>query len=140
MVAGAATNTGATAGTLGKTGCARGTTVVGGAVICPVPVRAGGPPARKYTAVAPTSPATTTASADIPMIRLDPARITGAWTTSGPWPSQTLCWSTTASSAMVARPESVHDAPWDAPSGNSFDFTHATPYDSTVLPETTIMP
>lgn len=76
---------------------------------CPLPDRSGEPPTRKYTTVVPTSPATTTASAEIPMIRLDPDRLTGAWNTSGPWLSHTLCWSAPGASAMVARPES--DAP-----------------------------
>ncbi|MGH3782129.1 MAG: hypothetical protein ACRDRO_16305 [Pseudonocardiaceae bacterium] len=107
VVTGAAAVTGgADTGALGTTGRARGTAVVGGTVIRPLLDRAGEPPTRKYTTVAATNPATTTASADIPMICLDPDRLTGAWITSGPRPSQTLCWSAPNASAMVARPES----------------------------------
>ena len=61
-------------------------------MICPVPVRSGEPPASKYEyTAAPTSPTTTITNADTLMIRLDPDRITGAWSTSGPWPSHALC-------------------------------------------------
>ncbi|MGH7744255.1 MAG: hypothetical protein ACREQ5_05465 [Candidatus Dormibacteria bacterium] len=105
VVTGAAAVTGgADPGTLGTTGRARGATVVGGAVICPLPDRSGKPPTRKYrTADAAT---TTTTSAEIPMICLDPDRLTGAWITSGPRPSHALCWSAPGASATVAKPES----------------------------------
>ncbi|MGH3589641.1 MAG: hypothetical protein ACRDRF_01205 [Pseudonocardiaceae bacterium] len=99
----AAVTGGADAGTLGTTGRARGATVVGGAVICPLPDRSGEPPTRKYTTAATT---TTTTSAEIPMICLDPDRLTGAWITSGPRPSHAPCWSAPGASATVAKPES----------------------------------
>jgi hypothetical protein len=76
-------------GPLRGTGCARGAEVIEGAKGGTLPVRAGEPPTT-CTTVVPTSPATTIVSAVSPTIR-GPDRLTGTWTTSGPWPSQTLC-------------------------------------------------
>ncbi|PZS12700.1 MAG: hypothetical protein DLM60_21885 [Pseudonocardiales bacterium] len=88
-------------GTLEREGRPRGVTAVCDAAIGLLLVRSGELGDTKCAAVATASPATTTVSADSPMICLDRDCVPGAWNTSGPARSQAVCWSSGCAFAVV---------------------------------------